>query len=168
MAENNNLPMQLEVGAEITFMNVTLNSSYSKTEDGYQILIMPSNLDNIATVSIGEMINDVKELFDEKLEQKNVEEKINAVQDVESDNAAALKIDYTKIKFCLKMIYLNIKKKGDKKTIEYAVSVQMVTDKLVPADIKIFKVNSLSFNIWNTKNADILNRMSLTDPQMLS
>lgn len=169
MAEPEKLPMQLEVGAEVTFMGVTLNSTYTKSGDDYQIFIMPSNLNNNAKVSIGKMIKDFNELFKEDLKQENIEEKINATQDTDPTGSGNVStIDYTQIEFCLKMIYLNIKKKGEEKTIEYAISVQIVMDKLVPDNIKIFKVNSLSFNIWNTKNIDILNRMSLVDPELFS
>ena len=72
------------------------------------------------------------------------------------------------VKFCLKMLFLNIesKKNGEteEKTVEYALSLQINAEGLIPKEIKIFQIDSLSFNIWNTQRQTVLEKMALITP----
>ena len=75
---------------------------------------------------------------------------------------------FDSVKFCLKMLCLNIesKKNGEteEKTIEYALSLQINAEGLIPKEIKIFQIDSLSFNIWNTQRQTVLEKMALITP----
>ncbi|MDE7192998.1 MAG: hypothetical protein K2O14_03405, partial [Oscillospiraceae bacterium] len=74
-------------------------------------------------------------------------------------------IDCGSIKFCLKMLFLNIDSEADTKTTEYALSLQIIADGLIPKEITVFNVKSLSFNIWNTQRQNVLDKMALTNPE---
>ena len=67
-----------------------------------------------------------------------------------------------------KMLFLNIesKKNGEteEKTVEYALSLQINAEGLIPKEIKIFQIDSLSFNIWNTQRQTVLEKMALITP----
>ncbi len=168
MGETQKMPMQFELGAKIKLMGVDLSSFYKKSNDVHQILVMPSNLDNNAVISIDEMIKDFNSFFGEELTPEDIKDKINAIQDTSKTEGTNDKtINYEDIRFCLKMLYLNIKKSSSGKTIEYALSIQIIMDGLIPNDIKLFNVDSLSLNIWNTQNKDIIDRMSLIDPSII-
>ena len=65
----------------------------------------------------------------------------------------------------LKMLFLNIKSSGGKTTAEYALSLQIIADDLIPKEIQIFNIKCLSFNIWNTKRQNVLDKMALTTPE---
>lgn len=169
MSEEKKLTMNMELGVKLKLLGVDLSAFYKKLTNGYQILVMPSNLDNNVTVSIGEMISDFNEMFGEKLKEDDVTKKLQEDNNFKlSASAPNTTFDYKKIKFCLKMLYLNIKATeeggNETKKSEYALSLQVITDGVINSNIKIFNVESLSFNIWNTQNNAILERMSLIDP----
>ena len=98
------------------------------------------------------------------LSEDDVKSKIAEEEDPQVVNA----IDFDSVKFCLKMLFLNIesKKNGEteEKTVEYALSLQINAEGLIPKEIKIFQIDSLSFNIWNTQRQTVLEKMALITP----
>jgi len=153
---------QLSVGLEFTFMGVDLGAYYTKKPSGYQIFVAPMNVDNRAEVSLSEMIEQFNQLAGAgSLSEDNVKKKIKTEEN--SDTAA--NINWGSIKFCLKMLFLNIDSEADVKTTEYALSLQIIADGLIPKDITVFNVKSLSFNIWNTQRQNVLDKMALTTPE---
>ena len=149
--------VQLSVGLKFTFMGVDLSSYYKKTADGYQIFLAPANVSNDVQLTLKEMIGQFNGMAGEgALSEDDVKSKIvNA-------------IDFDSVKFCLKMLFLNIesKKNGEteEKTVEYALSLQINAEGLIPKEIKIFQIDSLSFNIWNTQRQTVLEKMALITP----
>ena len=155
---------QLSVGLEFTFMGVDLGAYYTKKPGGYQIFVAPMNVDNKAEISLSEMIEQFNKLAGAgSLSEDDVKNKI----ETEENYDAVTGIDWNTIKFCLKMLFLNIDSGADTKTTEYALSLQIIADDLIPKEITVFNVKSLSFNIWNTKRQSVLDKMSLTTPESL-
>ncbi len=155
---------QLSVGLEFTFMDVDLSAYYTKKPGGYQIFVAPMNVDNKAEISLSDMIEQFNKLAGAgSLSEDDVKNKI----ETEENYDAVAEIDWTSIKFCLKMLFLNIDSQADTKTTEYALSLQIIADGLIPKEITVFNVKSLSFNIWNTKRQSVLDKMSLTTPESL-
>ena len=151
---------QLSVGLEFTFMGVDLSAYYTKKQTGYQIFVAPMNVDNKAEISLSEMIDQFNKLAGAgTLSEEDVKKKI------ESEDTNAVGIDWGAIRFCLKMLFLNIDSEADTKTTEYALSLQIIAEDLIPKEITVFNVKSLSFNIWNTQRQNVLDRMSLTNPE---
>lgn len=151
---------QLSVGLKFTFMGVDLSAYYTKKTNGYQIFVAPMNVDNKAEISLREMINQFNKMAGaDTLSEEDVKNKI------ESEDTNRKDIKWDTIKFCLKMLFLNINSEADTKTIEYALSLQIIADDLIPKDITVFNVKSLSFNIWNTQRQNVLDKMSLTNPE---
>ena len=157
--------VQLSVGLKFTFMGVDLSSYYKKTADGYQIILAPANVSNDVQLTLKEMIGQINGMAGEgALSEDDVKSKIAEEEDPQVVNA----IDFDSVKFCLKMLFLNIesKKNGEteEKTVEYALSLQINAEGLIPKEIKIFQIDSLSFNIWNTQRQTVLEKMALITP----
>lgn len=157
--------VQLSVGLKFTFMGVDLSSYYKKTADGYQIFLAPANVSNDVQLTLKEMIGQFNGMAGEgALSEDDVKSKIAEEEDPQVVNA----IDFDSVKFCLKMLFLNIesKKNGEteEKTVEYALSLQINAEGLIPKEIKIFQIDSLSFNIWNTRRQTVLEKMALITP----
>lgn len=152
----------LSLGLEFVFMGVDLGAYYTKTADGYQIFVAPISVDSNVGISLGEMVNQFNQLAGAgSLTENEVKEKIKT--DEPTDKVKG--IDWNSIKFCLKMLFLNIVSKEDTKTTEYALSLQIIADGLIPKEITVFNVKSMSFNIWNTQRQNVLNKMALTTPE---
>ena len=152
-------------GLKFTFMGVDLSSYYKKTADGYQIFLAPANVSNDVQLTLKEMIGQFNGMAGEgALSEDDVKSKIAEEEDPQVVNA----IDFDSVKFCLKMLFLNIesKKNGEteEKTVEYALSLQINAEGLIPKEIKIFQIDSLSFNIWNTQRQTVLEKMALITP----
>lgn len=155
---------QLAIGLDFTFMGVDLSSYYKKTADGYSIFLAPSNVDNDVTLTVKEIVEQFNKMAGEgTIKQEDIEEKISGSENVQlADGMDAL--DFDSIGFCLKMLFLNIESAGGKTTAEYALSLQIVAEDLIPKEIQIFNIKSLSFSIWNTKRQNVLDKMALTTP----
>ena len=152
--------VQLSVGLKFTFMGVDLSSYYKKTADGYQIFLAPANVSNDVQLTLKEMIGQFNGMAGEgALSEDDVKSKIAEEEDPQVVNA----IDFDSVKF-----FLNIesKKNGEteEKTVEYALSLQINAEGLIPKEIKIFQIDSLSFNIWNTQRQTVLEKMALITP----
>ena len=151
--------VQLSVGLKFTFMGVDLSSYYKKTADGYQIFLAPANVSNDVQLTLKEMIGQFNGMAGEgALSEDDVKSKIAEEEDPQVVNA----IDFDSVKFCLKMLFLNIE--TEEKTVEYALSLQINAEGLIPKEIKIFQIDSLSFNIWNTQRQTVLEKMALITP----
>lgn len=154
----------LSVGLGFTFMGVDLGAYYTKKPDGYQIFVAPMNVNNKTEISLSEMIEQFNQLAGAgSLSEDDVKNKI----ETEENYDAGANIDWGSIKFCLKMLFLNIDSEKDTKTTEYALSLQIIADGLIPKEITVFNVKSLSFNIWNTKRQNVLDKMALSTPESL-
>lgn len=151
---------QLSVGLEFKFMDVELGAYYTKKDKGYRIFVAPMNVDNNKAISLSEMIKQFNQLAGAgSLSEGEVKSKIES----EKPNGSGL--DWNSIKFCLKMLFLDIDREEEKNTTEYALSLQIIAEGLIPDDITVFNFKSLSFNIWNTNNRKVLDKMALTTPE---
>ena len=100
--------VQLSVGLKFTFMGVDLSSYYKKTADGYQIFLAPANVSNDVQLTLKEMIGQFNGMAGEgALSEDDVKSKIAEEEDPQVVNA----IDFDSVKFCLKMLFLNIEKR---------------------------------------------------------
>ncbi len=159
--------VQLSVGLKFTFMGVDLSAYYKKTDDGYQIFMAPTNVSNDVQLTLKEMVGQFNGMAGENvLSEEDVKKKI--AEDEEPQVVNAIDFDSDSVKFCLKMLFLNIESKkngeSEEKKVEYALSLQISADGLIPKEIKIFQIDSLSFNIWNTQRQTVLERMALITP----
>lgn len=157
--------VQLSVGLKFTFMGVDLSAYYKKIDNGYQIFMAPTNVSNDVQLTLKEMVGQFNGIAGENaLSEEDVKNKIAEDEDPQVVNA----IDFDSVKFCLKMLFLNIESKkngeSEEKTVEYALSLQISADGLIPKEIKILQIDSLSFNIWNTQRQAVLERMALITP----
>ncbi len=155
--------VQLSVGLEFTFMGVDISSYYKKKADGYQIFLAPMNISNDVQLTLKEMVGQFNTMAGKNiLSEDDVKNKITA-EDPQND------INFDSLNFCLKMLFLNIESKtnGEEKNtnVEYAISLQIKAEELIPKEIKIFQIDSLSFNIWNTQRQNVLERMALITPE---
>lgn len=153
---------QLAIGLDFTFMGVDLSSYYKKTSDGYEIFLALSNINNDVRLTVKEIVDQFNKMAgDGAISQEDIEQKISGSENVELADG----IDFGSIGFCLKMLFLNIKSAAGTTTAEYALSLQIVAEDLIPKEIQIFNIKSLSFSIWNTKRQNVLDKMALTTPE---
>lgn len=156
---------QLSVGLEFTFMGVDLGAFYKKKNDVHQIFVAPMSVDNRAELTLSEMIKQFNELAGTGvLSEDDVKRKI----ETDKNNDTAVNLDWKTIKFCLKMLFLNIEIGANEKakSIEYALSLQIIADGLIPDEIEVFNIKSLTFNIWNTERQSVLDKMALSTPEI--
>lgn len=163
---------QLAVGIRFIFMGVDLSAYYKKVSNGYEIFLAPTNVENNVQLSVSEIVAEFNKMAGGGLKEEDIKNKVDG--DVKlaaaAENGEPVQLSWDKIKFCLKMLFLNIKsvKKEDgteDKSVEYALSLQIIADELFPKDIQIFNVDSLSFNIWNTQRTKVLEHMALIEPE---
>lgn len=156
---------KLSVGLEFMFMGVDLGAYYIKKDDGYQIFAAPMDIDNKAEISLQDMVDQFNKLT--KLQGEDMLTTDKVISEIKSGENVdkATNIDLTSIKFRLKMLFLNINSTKTEKTTEYALSLEIIADGLIPSDIEIFNVKRLSFNIWNTARPKVLDKMALTMPE---
>ncbi|MDE7390458.1 MAG: hypothetical protein K2M82_05920 [Lachnospiraceae bacterium] len=153
---------QLSVGLKFTFMGVDLSAYYKKTSDGFEIFLAPSKIDNDVGLTIKEIVEQFNTLAGHnEISEDDIKNKIS--ENEPSDIIQG--IDFNTVSFCLKMLFLNIKSSGETKTTEYAFSLQINAEGLIPKDINIFQIDSLSFNIWNTQRQNVLEKMALMNPE---
>ncbi len=158
---------ELMVGLEFVFMGVDLSACYHKTQTGYEILVTPSVLENNVELTIEELLKQFNGLAGEgTLSEQDVKDKIMQDSNISNEDA----VEWEKIKFVLKMIFLNLKhdtQTPENDVTEYAFSLQVDLEGLIPQDITVINIHSLSFNIWNTQRQTILEKMSLVTPETL-
>lgn len=156
---------KLSVGLEFMFMGVDLGAYYIKKDDGYQIFAAPMDIDNKAEISLQDMVDQFNKLT--KLQGEDMLTTDKVISEIKSGENVdkATNIDLNSIKFRLKMLFLNINSTKTEKTTEYALSLEIIADGLIPSDIEIFNVKRLSFNIWNTARPKVLDKMALTMPE---
>ena len=166
VTENKNIHenAQMLLEAEFNLLGENLVAAYKKDDDGYKILLAPTDYESNNGVTIGELVKDINSMLGKlegeasgALKEEDIEEQIKSANS--SFNVENIRIILKKA-----YLYVNHNAKDDKTTTEYAFELIIDTEKLFPADFCV-KVNKVLIAIWNTKREKIVESMSLFDPK---
>lgn len=159
-------------------MNMTVLGSptqvsyqYQKSGDngGSFFLVAPQEVAVSSEVSISKLVENLKAIWqafsgktDTPAGMPDADAITGQMQSLDSSETKSEGIA-DQITVQLKTIYLYIDTRGGKSIFEYALCLQ-VKQEIIPASIKAFNIDSLSFAIWDTKNTKILDMMEIVDP----
>lgn len=151
--------MKALLGVEFRIVGSDLVGIYEKTESGYKILVLPVNQENNNGITIRELLNDVNSLLQKGGTSGEIKENelITQMKAVVPEN---IKVEEIRVKLKTAFLYINAVEGQDTKT-EYAFSLDITTEGVLPQDIKLVDVKKLSVSVWNTERDKIVQTMGL-------
>ena len=151
--------MQALLEADFMILGTKLVAEYYKNGEQNYFLLMPTDEADARSITVEEMLNDIKILVGDTLDTTEL---INCM------NSIGISVD--KIKVSLKMAYFYMISDGtDKNNIktEYAFHLEIDTSEVLPASFKLFDINKIGFAIWNTERPKIISQMNIYKPEDL-
>lgn len=151
--------MQALLEADFMILGTKLVAEYYKNREQNYFLLMPTDEADARSITVEEMLNDIKILVGDTLDTTEL---INCM------NSIGISVD--KIKVSLKMAYFYMISDGTDKNnnkTEYAFHLEIDTSEVLPASFKLFDINKIGFAIWNTERPKIISQMNLYKPEDL-
>lgn len=151
--------MQALLEADFMILGTKLVAEYYKNGEQNYFLLMPTDEADARSITVEEMLNDIKILVGDTLDTTEL---INCM------NSIGISVD--KIKVSLKMAYFYMISDGTDKNnnkTEYAFHLEIDTSEVLPARFKLFDINKIGFAIWNTERPKIISQMNLYKPEDL-
>ena len=151
--------MQALLEADFMILGTKLVAEYYKNGEQNYFLLMPTDEADARSITVEEMLNDIKILVGDTLDTTEL---INCM------NSIGISVD--KIKVSLKMAYFYMISDGTDKNnnkTEYAFHLEIDTSEVLPASLKLFDINKIGFAIWNTERPKIISQMNLYKPDDL-
>lgn len=158
-------PISVNVGIDFSLLTTKLHAVYEKREAGeYAVLLAPSEPTADKGVSMKAAIEDIKKLIngvdkeaDTSQMETDMQKELSRLGD---EQANGFNFDNLVVK--LSMAYLYISKTGENSTVEYAFQLQIITEGVIPKEIKgLIDVDTISISIWNTQRKRITEQMGL-------
>lgn len=162
--------LNASVGIDFSLLGTNLHAAYEKKgEDGYAVLLLPTEQNANNGVSIGQVIEDIKKLVsgvDKSASADDMEtDLLSGVDSLPNlgEGEDAKKEGLNNLIVKLQMAYLYIRKmKGQPSQLEYAFQLQVIAKKVIPKEItELIDVDTVSISVWNTTRQKILDKMSL-------
>ena len=151
--------MQALLEADFMILGTKLVAEYYENGEQNYFLLMPTDEADARSITVEEMLNDIKILVGDTLDTTEL---INCM------NSIGISVD--KIKVSLKMAYFYMISDGTDKNnnkTEYAFHLEIDTSEVLPASFKLFDINKIGFAIWNTERPKIISQMNLYKPEDL-
>lgn len=151
--------MQALLEADFMILGTKLVAEYYKNGEQNYFLLMPTDETDARSITVEEMLNDIKILVGDTLDTTEL---INCM------NSIGISVD--KIKVSLKTAYFYMISDGTDKNnnkTEYAFHLEIDTSEVLPASFKLFDINKIGFAIWNTERPKIISQMNLYKPEDL-
>ena len=151
--------MQALLEADFMILGTKLVAEYYKNGEQNYFLLMPTDETDARSITVEEMLNDIKILVGDTLDTTEL---INCM------NSIGISVD--KIKVSLKMAYFYMISDGtdnNNNKTEYAFHLEIDTSEVLPASFKLFDINKIGFAIWNTERPKIISQMNLYKPEDL-
>lgn len=150
----------LMAGVNFTLLGTKLNMGFEKTDEGSHYFVFQDLSSPNGGASIGELIDDVKRLMGGKDVPGLTPEEIKNKLTVINKPGSAFNIDDVRIR--LTTVYLDIRiDKDDKKTTEYAFRLDIIAGGLLPPDIKLVNIDTITIAVWNTTNEKIKKQLAV-------
>ena len=151
--------MQALLEADFMILGTKLVAEYYKNGEQNYFLLMPTDETDARSITVEEMLNDIKILVGDTLDTTEL---------IKCMNSIGISVD--KIKVSLKMAYFYMISDGTDKNnnkTEYAFHLEIDTSEVLPASFKLFDINKIGFAIWNTERPKIISQMNLYKPEDL-
>jgi hypothetical protein len=145
--------MSLQLGVQFQLLKTKLVAVYEKKGSESSFLLMPTNLEEVGSATLGEMIQDLTDAFKDSVDTEKIK---NDLQALSSESKPKAKFNVDSFKFSLKTAYIYVK--GDIK--EYAFAIEVDLGAAIP-DLGFVKIEKLAFKIWNTGRNKILQQLNL-------
>ena len=162
--------LNASVGIDFSLLGTSLHAAYEKKgADGYAVLLLPTEQNPNNGVSIGTVIDDIKNLVKGVDDTANTEDMDNDLLDgvsslaITGDQEKDKKKGLDNLIVKLQMAYLYIRKIPDQESqLEYAFQLQVIAKDVIPPEIQsLVDVDNVSISVWNTTRQKILDKMSL-------
>ena len=162
--------LNASVGIDFSLLGTSLHAAYEKKgEDGYAVLLLPTEQNPNNGVTIGTVIQDIKKLVQGVDDTANTEDMDNDLLDgvsslaITGDQEKDKKKGLDNLIVKLQMAYLYIRKAPDQESqLEYAFQLQVIAKDVIPPEIQsLVDVDNVSISVWNTTRQKILDKMSL-------
>ena len=152
------------VGVDFALIGTKLQAVYEQKEDGYTILLIPSEQNADTGVSIGQVIADIKKLVSSsgsEASTEDMEKELTESLSGLSDGKDGFDLDKIVVKLNMAYLYINKEKEENAET-EYAFQLQIVTEGLIPKAVaQLVDVNNVSLSLWNTTRQKVIEKMRL-------
>jgi len=145
--------MNLQLGVQFQLLKTKLVAVYEKAGNDSSFLLMPTNLEEVGSATLGEMIQDLTTAFGNEVNTDKIKSDLSGINSGERANG---NFDLKKLKFSLKTAYIYVK--GNVK--EYAFAIEVDFGDAVP-DLGFVTIEKLAFKIWNTKKNVVLKQLNL-------
>lgn len=162
--------LNASVGIDFSLLGTSLHAAYEKKgEDGYAVLLLPTEQNPNNGVSIGNVIEDIKKLVEGVYKGTKTDEMDKDLLDgvsslaVSGESKEEKKTALDNLIVKLQMAYLYIRKVGEQDSqLEYAFQLQVIAKDVIPEGIQdLVDVDNVSISVWNTTRQKILDKMSL-------
>lgn len=144
--------MNLQLGVQFQLLKTKLVAVYEKAGNDSSFLLMPTNLEEVGSATLGEMIQDLTAAFSNSVDTAKIKSDLQALSADKPESQ--FKVD--NLKFSLKTAYIYVK--GNVK--EYAFAIEVDCEGAVP-DLGFVTIEKLAFKIWNTKKNVVLKQLNL-------
>ncbi|MCX2494918.1 hypothetical protein OQX63_15620 [Pedobacter sp. PF22-3] len=157
--------MSLQLGVQFQLLKTKLVAVYEKKGTVSSFLLTPTNPDEIGSVTLGEMMEDLTKAFGTGVDKEKIKNDLQALDSsndtnsgkgADSGNDTDSKFDVNKLNFSLKTAYIYVN--GNVK--EYAFSIEVDCGDAIP-DLGFVKMEKLVLKIWNTQKNVVLQQLNL-------
>lgn len=162
--------LNASVGIDFSLLGTNLHAAYEKKgEEGYAVLLLPTEQNPNQGVSIKDVIDDIKRLVkgvdsNAKTDDmdKDLTDGVSSLA-ITGDSREEGKTGLNQLLVKLQMAYLYIRKvAGQESQLEYAFQLQVIAKDVIPKEIQnLVYVDNVSISVWNTGRQKILDKMSL-------
>lgn len=182
----------IKVNANVNFVlfKNPFVAALEKDEEAMMLLLAPSSTEGRKSITVGEMIDEVKKLLgkgdeDEDIKKLSADLESNlsnvaeipgpveaeapadpAAPDEEDPDAPVVPVvsegetGVKTIRFTIEQAFLYYEKRGAESSTEYAFSLSVDTSKLL-REVGIFQLKGASISVWNTDRKKILDSMKM-------
>lgn len=152
------------IGVNFSLLNTKLHAAYEKKgNDGYAVLLIPSEQNADNSINIGQVVDDIGRLTGAGAGDTSVAESLTKSLEAVKPEGEKGSGWMDKIALKLQVAFLYIKKEKDKDAVvEYAFKLDILTEGLVPDEIKkLVDVQNISISVWSTERQNVLDQMAL-------
>lgn len=155
------------VGAKFKLLGASEVATFTKDGDGYSVLLAPSETEANEGITIKELVTQVNDLIKnvdpeaKTVDQTEIEGKVSEAAPTDSTGKSV--VDFTNLKVVLNQAFLYLNSKTN--TLEYAFSLVIDAENVIPEEITFLNVEKVVFAIWNTNRDKVIEKMALVTPE---
>lgn len=159
--------MNALVGVDFSLIGTKLRAVYEKSGEGWNLLLIPTELEAESGISIGKMVEEIQAMIKGQGSTASTDKLKTDITDQLKACSDGREFDLNKVIVKLDMAYLYIHKHkaqgaDEQDELEYAFQMEVITDGFIPAGVaQIVDVTHLSLSVWSTERKKILEKMRL-------